>query len=165
MELRDGSGRVIDAMSYGDGQMAPAPKGQSLARFLVGAGAFTPWQPSQPDPGCLQAPPSPPPTETWTPAAEPTLTATPGSDATPAASIPEGPGQQALYTSYMPLVSLRAQAPQPPIILISEVLYDGTTGDDGDEFVELRNFTSQPLPLAGYKLGDAERAGDGEGMY
>lgn len=54
----------------------------------------------------------------------------------------------------------------PPHLLISEVLYDGATADtDGDEFVELCNAQPGEVTLRGIKVGDAERAGSGEGMY
>jgi len=51
-------------------------------------------------------------------------------------------------------------------LLISEVCYDGTTPDtEGDEFVEVYNPLSTTVPLAGYKVGDEETPGGGEGMY
>ncbi len=56
--------------------------------------------------------------------------------------------------------------PIPTALLISEILYDGTTPKtEGDEFVELCNHGSTAVRLDGYKLGDAETAGGGEGMY
>ena len=57
----------------------------------------------------------------------------------------------------------------PPVViplLISELLYDGLTpGTEGDEFVEVCNPSDQAADLTGYKLGDEESAGAGEGMY
>ncbi|HID87174.1 MAG TPA: hypothetical protein EYP55_07310, partial [Anaerolineae bacterium] len=50
-------------------------------------------------------------------------------------------------------------------LFISEVLYDGTIpSTEGDEFVELRNPTDQTVALDGYKVGDEEERGKGEGM-
>lgn len=61
-----------------------------------------------------------------------------------------------------------ATYPPPPVIplLISELLYDGLTpSTEGDEFAEICNSTGQSADLTGYKIGDEETAGAGEGMY
>lgn len=58
--------------------------------------------------------------------------------------------------------------PAPPVIplLITEVLYDGLTpSTEGDEFAEVCNPDTQTADLTGYKIGDEETAGAGEGMY
>jgi len=53
----------------------------------------------------------------------------------------------------------------PPLMLISEVVYDGATvSTEGDEFVELCNPNMSAVNLTGYKVGDAETSGS-EGMY
>ena len=205
VELRDGTGRLMDAMSYGDDLahdgVPLAPAGMSLARPALPDGRLDDWQESAPGPGCLQteppAEPTVPPTMPATPSSTPTATASPevpdptativptitvtttdspevpAHTATPdptasptiAPMPPSAPQQQAGYRRYLPLAALRASSPQVPVLLISEVLYDGSTTDDGDEFLELHNFSGDPVPLAGYKVGDAEVAGDGEGMY
>ncbi|MGI6208783.1 MAG: lamin tail domain-containing protein [Anaerolineae bacterium] len=156
VELRDATGRLLDALSFGDdsthGVLPPAPLGQSLARHLAADGSLGPWAASTAAPGCLQAAPTP----TATP------TSDPDPEVTPTPLPPQGP---ALRLAYLPLTSSRAAPQAVPELLISEVLYQGTTADEGDEFVELRSFASAALDLSAHKLGDAERQGDGEGMY
>lgn len=55
--------------------------------------------------------------------------------------------------------------PTPAPLLISEVCYDGTISGEGDEFVEILNPTANTVSLSGYKIGDEETQGGGEGMY
>lgn len=58
--------------------------------------------------------------------------------------------------------------PPPPVVplLISELLYDGVTpSTEGDEFAEICNPTAETADLTGYKIGDEETEGAGEGMY
>lgn len=50
-------------------------------------------------------------------------------------------------------------------LLITEVLYDGTMTDEGDEFIEIYNPNTFAVNLDGYKVGDEETRGGGEGMY
>ncbi|MEW5719539.1 MAG: lamin tail domain-containing protein, partial [Chloroflexota bacterium] len=50
-------------------------------------------------------------------------------------------------------------------LLIAEVLYDGTQTDEGDEFIEIANPLTYTVTLTGYKIGDEETRGSGEGMY
>lgn len=53
-----------------------------------------------------------------------------------------------------------------PPLLISEFLYDGQSPvTEGDEFVEICNPNAVSVDLTGYKVGDEETAGGGEGMY
>ena len=53
----------------------------------------------------------------------------------------------------------------PASVLISELLYDGLTpSTEGDEFVEICNEAALPVDLTGYKVGDEEQRGGGEGM-
>jgi len=174
VELRDNAGRLIDAMSYGldstYGVVLPAPPGMSLGRAVAGDGSLGPWQPVAPAPGCLQlaaTPTEPRPTAT--------LMATPDSTPTPAGTsvptrqtpteTPEPAQEEPARLCYFPFAALRAAEPEPPVLLISEVLYAGATADEGDEFIEIRNYTGEPISLEGYKVGDAECLGDGEGMY
>ncbi|NPV06363.1 MAG: CehA/McbA family metallohydrolase [Anaerolineae bacterium] len=163
VELTDATGRMLDSVYYGPattpGAVPLAPAGLSLARPREADGTLDGWQALAPDPGCLQGASSP-----TAPGPEPsaTLTPEPPPDATPTA-IP--PREQVVHLAYLPLASCRAAAAPLASLLISEVLYQGITADEGDEFVELRGFTGLPLDLTGHKLGDAEYAGDGEGMY
>ncbi len=64
-------------------------------------------------------------------------------------------------------VSTIISSPTPPSkILISEFLYDGQIpSTEGDEFVELCNPNASSVDLTGYKIGDEETNGAGEGMY
>ncbi|MFQ5612485.1 MAG: lamin tail domain-containing protein [Anaerolineae bacterium] len=58
--------------------------------------------------------------------------------------------------------------PPPPALplRISEVLYEAQTpSTSGDEFIELCNPLTVTLDLTGYKVGDEETPGGGEGMY
>ncbi|MEW5957503.1 MAG: lamin tail domain-containing protein, partial [Chloroflexota bacterium] len=59
------------------------------------------------------------------------------------------------------------QPPPPPaLLLIGEFLYDGLTpSTEGDEFVEVCNPNPYQVNPAGYKVGDEEARGGGEGMY
>ena len=50
-------------------------------------------------------------------------------------------------------------------LLITEVLYDGTQTDEGDELIEITNPLTYTVNLTGYKIGDEETRGGGEGMY
>ncbi len=54
--------------------------------------------------------------------------------------------------------------PGPLRLFISEVLYDPSEGDPNFEWIELYNDNINPLSLTGYKLGDEETSGGGEGM-
>ncbi len=158
VSLQDGAGTEHDLMEYGGagtpGIVPLAPPGHSLARHLSGS-ALAPWSASTPAPGCLQAAPTAP----AEPSATPTLPSGPGT-ATPDPTLP-----QAVRSLYLPIASSNAASPVVASLLISEVLYQGATANQGDEFVEIRNTTAGPIDLEGYKVGDAEYAGDGEGMY
>ncbi len=63
---------------------------------------------------------------------------------------------------YLPLIARRDP---PPVILITEVLYDPAGDEPAGEWVELYNPRSTDLDLSAYKIGDAESAGKAEGMY
>ncbi len=71
-------------------------------------------------------------------------------------------GAQGGRRVYLPLVVRRDP---PPPLLITEVLFDPAGDEPGGEWVELYNPRGAPLDLSLYKLGDAEAAGKGEGMY
>ncbi|MHB0879013.1 MAG: lamin tail domain-containing protein, partial [Anaerolineae bacterium] len=146
--LEDASGRAIDAMTYGGPGTAVAPltpPGRTLVRFREADSSFAAWSASDPGPGCLQG--------------RPATVPTPTDSATPTA-----PQDQSQHPVYLPIAWQREGLTRPPTLLISEVLYDGVA-DEGEEFVELRNYTGAPLSLAGMYVGDAERPGDGEAMY
>ncbi len=55
--------------------------------------------------------------------------------------------------------------PSPLRLYLSEVLYDPfEAGDPAGEWIELYNASGLPLPLSGFKIGDEETPGGGEGM-
>jgi hypothetical protein len=84
---------------------------------------------------------TPTPTPLLTPAPMPTITSTPVASPTPPADA-------------------------PPRLLISEFLYDASSPTtSGDEFVEICNADGEPVDLTGFKVGDEESRGEGEGMY
>lgn len=65
-----------------------------------------------------------------------------------------------IYPAYV-----HAQSEQPSPILITEVYYN-TPGDDSiSEWVEVANLSGEPIDLTDYSIGDAEIAGDYEGMH
>ena len=67
------------------------------------------------------------------------------------------------YRAYLPVILRRDP---PPIVLITEVLYDPEGEEPGLEWVELYNPRNTALELGDYKLGDAESVGSSrEGMY
>lgn len=82
---------------------------------------------------------------------------------------PPGPTPTPTETSTPTVTPASTPTPTPtPIpfpLLISEVCYDGEISGDGDEFVEIFNPTTEVVPLSGYKIGDEETRGGGEGMY
>lgn len=52
-----------------------------------------------------------------------------------------------------------------PSLRISEVFYDSINSSDYEEFVEIYNYGASDVNLTGYKVGDEETPGEGEGMY
>jgi hypothetical protein len=75
------------------------------------------------------------------------------------------------YTSkplYLPLVRRNWRPPEPPVgyPVISEVLYDPSGAEEGDEWVELYNPTENETDLSGWHLGDVGPMGEfGSGLY
>ncbi|UCH58427.1 MAG: lamin tail domain-containing protein [Anaerolineales bacterium] len=55
--------------------------------------------------------------------------------------------------------------PVPARLLISEVHYTPLGPEPEGEWLEVFNVGDFPLDLSGYKIGDEERMGEGEGMY
>lgn len=68
---------------------------------------------------------------------------------------------------FSPVPPTPTPTPAPIIPLkITEVLYDALTpSTSGDEFAEICNPTAENAALDGYKIGDEETPGKGEGMY
>ena len=67
----------------------------------------------------------------------------------------------AVYSQSLPRV---AQAAAADHLLISEVFYHTPSGTS-EEWIEIYNPTSSAIDLSPYKIGDAETASKGEGMY
>jgi len=60
----------------------------------------------------------------------------------------------------------RSRAGNDPHLIINEVFYYVDSGKGCQtEWIELYNPTGKKIPLAGYKIGDEETKGKGEGMY
>lgn len=156
--LKDADGVLIDAVELGrdpaaDGPANGAPDGTGRGGNAADAadeavyryphGTDTDNHPvdfiaGPASPGQPNLPP-PLPTSTPTPTVTNTPTALPSATPTPTAAPP---------------------------LLISEILYDGQSpATEGDEFAEICNPNSVPVDVTGYKVGDEETAGGGEGMY
>lgn len=67
------------------------------------------------------------------------------------------------WLALLPL--LLTEQPPSSLLLISEVDYDPPGRDEVGEWVELVHLGDEPLSLAGYKIGDEEQLGHGEGMF
>lgn len=59
----------------------------------------------------------------------------------------------------------QSPTPQDTGLLISEVMYDPASDEPQNEWFEIHNAGGESLDLMGYKVGDEETAGQGEGMY
>jgi len=58
-----------------------------------------------------------------------------------------------------------APAPTAARLLITQVLYEGTQPDEGDEFIEVYNPNAFAVDLSAFKIGDEATRGGSEGMY
>ncbi|MDT8304833.1 MAG: lamin tail domain-containing protein [Anaerolineae bacterium] len=73
---------------------------------------------------------------------------------------------QFIFITWLAVLPLLLGEQRPSsLLLISEVDYDPPSRDEVGEWVELVNLGDEPLPLAGYKIGDEEQLGHGEGMF
>jgi len=157
--ILDGGDHLLDAVSWGNSTFAfdpalPAPAaGQSVERYPPDMDTDTAadWRLQDvPDPGGVD---TTPPTVTPFPTATPIPTVTP-SPATP--TVTPTPSNTPTPTA----------TPAPADhLLISEVLYDPAQGEPAAEWLVIYNPLTVSLSLDGYKVGDEEQAGDGEGMY
>lgn len=155
--ILDANDQVIDALSWGTSDWAFAPsnpgveEGHSLERnpAYQDTNSAVDWvESSSPEPGSVKLPPpSPTPTNTGTPTQTGTATHTPTPTNTPTPT--------------------QTNTPAPPPegkLLISEVLYNSTTTEISDEWIELYNAGDASVDLTDYKIGDEELQGGGEGM-
>lgn len=183
--LRDGTGQVIDALSWGSAATAfapPAPvagEGASLERYPPDqdTDSAADWrvQP-QPQPGGVQYPTptptltlthtlTPTPTETATPSATPTATATdtPDPERSPTPTATETATETATATA-TPTPTATAIPPATHLV-ISEVFMGPVIPNVYALWIELYNPLETDLDLGGYLLGDEETPGGTEGMY
>ncbi len=92
-----------------------------------------------------------------TPTQQPSLTASPAASATPTSSPTVTPTPSTMPSS--------TAAPPGGSLLISEVLYDPAAAEPDGEWFEIYNPAAAGQSLAGYKIGDEETQGGGEGMF
>jgi hypothetical protein len=153
IRLLDPNGVEMDRVGWGRSTALAVTTGASLER--TGFGPVAQWQTAtQPWPGSAGdrgspgaaygavAPASPTPTPTATMTPIPTDMPTP----TPEPSRPA-------------IAWLPVETPAP--LQIEEVYFRGS----GAEFVVLLNVSAAPLDLSGWRVGDAEVPGDGEGIH
>ncbi len=191
--LLDAGDHIVDALSWGSSTYAfdPAapdvPEGHSLERRPADSDTDTAddwWDQPAPAPGEVDLSP-PPPDPSATPAATltptPSVTITPGqtppSTATGTATLPPTPTQTGTPT-VGPSPTVTESPTLPPTatpaasgtpgpggdLLVSEVYYDTPGTDSQEEWIEIYNPTAAQIALDGYKIGDEETAGGGEGM-
>ena len=103
--------------------------------------------------------PTPTATSTKTPTNTPSATPTATSTNTPTCTLSPTPTVTPTPTT------TPTPVPTAEKLLITEVLFDGTQVNEGDEFIEIINPLIHPVDLGGYKIGDEETKGSGEGMY
>ncbi len=191
--LLDVENRLVDAVSWGTSYWAfePAvpvpPRGYSIERFPAwqdtnhaadwvanpeprpGFGSFPTLTPTP----ISTATPTPtiPPSHTPTPAATDTLTPTLASSHTPTPTDTGTPTPTPSPTATQTPTSTPTPTPTPTttpfagLFLISEVMFDPSSGLVADEWIELYNATGMVLPLEGFKVGDEETQGGFEGMF
>jgi hypothetical protein len=170
--LLDPGDQVVDALSWGSSAFAfnpPAPdvaEGHSLERLPANrdTDSAADWVDQDvPGPGTVRllAPsPTPTPSPTSTSPGSPTPTPSPGASATPSPTSSLTPTPTA-----GPSPTAGPTAPPANHLLVSEVFYDSPGSDAAEEWIELYNPTGSQVDLNGYKLGDEEQPGGGEGMY
>ncbi len=144
----------VDRVVWGDGGLSTT-KGASLERtgFAPDDGwvtAQTPWPGSAGDLG------SPGQAYAGSGTPVPTAFVSPTPDASPTASPTISP-----TTTPPPAGDVWSPSPAPSPLRIDEVAFKSAD----EEFIVLRNVGDAPLGLDGWRVGDAERPGDGEGMY
>lgn len=161
MLVLDADNALVDAVSWGASIFAfdpPAPDvddGHSLERVPahLDADSASDWRAqASPDPGKVDLEPLTP-----TPTASATATISPGLTATPTPSETATPGPSPTATA--------SPTPFGDLLLISEVSYDPVGEEPDGEWVEVYNATGAAVALSGFKIGDEETQGGGEGMY
>ena len=164
--LLDYDDELVDAVSWGGSSFAFEPSasspepGASLSRVPADGDSHTAadWQLGPPSPGQVTLTG---PTTTPTPASSSTLTATP---TVPGETATAGTPSPPPMLSPTPLLSPSPIVGDELALLITEVLYDPVGLEPGAEWFELTNFGGAGS-LDGYKVGDEESQGGGEGMY
>jgi len=62
-------------------------------------------------------------------------------------------------------ITLQADTWETGKVVINEVYYDPIGAEPDEEWIEIYNSSNQAIDLTGYKIGDEETLGGGEGMY
>lgn len=71
-----------------------------------------------------------------------------------------------LTVALIAVLSLGTAYAASTTLQIERFVYDGKTPtDEGDEYVKICNVSASTIDLSGYKIGDEETKGSGEGMY
>ncbi|HJS29697.1 MAG TPA: lamin tail domain-containing protein [Anaerolineales bacterium] len=121
--------------------------------------------PTQPPVTITPATTLPSPTATPTATSSPTQ---PPATHTPTSTLPPSPTSTPTQDpTGTPTQQVPTLTPTPggvDHLLISEVFYDTPGSDPDEEWLEIYNPTSEEVDLSGYKIGDEETAGGGEGM-
>jgi len=185
LRLRDPAGNVIDTAN-GDGGGWPAGSGSpnyySMERKNpLAADSDTNWASNDgfirngkdADNNPLNGTPKQINSATLGLTATPTATSTntPTRTATPTLTLPPTVTVTPTLTGTPTRTATPTRTPTPTAtptaakLLITEVLYDGTQTDEGDEFIEIFNPLAYTVDLSDYKIGDEETRGGGEGMY
>lgn len=160
---------LMDAVSWGESTWAFDPaatdvlQGHSLERRPVyqdtdSAGDWV--DQAEPQPGLVEPPsvtPTPTPTGSGTVTATHTATGTPTLTKTNTLTLTPSPTGTSTATI--------EPTPLEGRLLISEVLYDPAGDEPANEWIELYNAGGNGIDLTGYKIGDEETQGQGEGMY
>ena len=185
--ILDQNDNPVDALSWGDSAWAfipPAsgvPEGNSLERSPADVDTDTAddWVDNDaPAPGVVSVlTTTQTPTLTGTHTVFPSITGTTTGTATPIATLTQTPTSPITPTSTptptpsmtptptaTPTVTSES-TPQAARLLISEVFYDPAGSEPNEEWIELYNGGGADLNLSGYKLGDEETQGGGEGMF
>jgi hypothetical protein len=166
----------VDTDTEGDWVDQPAP--------TPGQTDITPLPTASPTPTAgvtVSSSPSPSPTASKTPSPSPTpsktVTGSPSPSSTPS-KTPTGspsPSPTASKTATPTATKTPTGGPSPTPsktptpsaggLLISEAVYDPDSPEPEGEWFEIHNPTGAAIVLAGFKVGDEEIAGGGEGMY
>ncbi len=170
--LSDSTGKIIDALSYGDNTNVFSPpcpdvsSGHSLERQPAGwdtdqAGDFIDNASPSPGDGLPAPTPTPTPTPEITPAPSPSPSPAPSPTPSPVPTVTPAPTPTS-FPTYTPSPT-GTPTPQPILtpanegdVLINEVQYDPpqSGADYSFEWIEILNCTEHSIDLSGWKIAD-----------